>query len=547
LFRKKIAVPDSHVVDLLYRTTDFLRQIISNIETTFSDDGFEGTTRIIVNDLEKSIENLKTRESGGDDAPVPEDPPENENAVKEEPENKGDEEDGEVKKIGEILVEMGEVDENALEGALAQQERSIGEILVESHTVSRETVDKAYEIQKEQEKLHSPSKEKRKDIRVDIKKLDELLDLVGELITAETIVYNDPEIRTMKDSGLETSINNLNKITRDLQEVTTSIRMIPLEGLFNKMKRLTRDLSHKFEKEIDLVVTGEETEMDRNVIELISDPLVHIIRNSIDHGIEYSEDRKNLDKPPRGNIKLFARNEGKEIWISVKDDGKGLDREAILRKAAKQGLLREAPETMSDEEVWNLIFEPGFSTAEKITDVSGRGVGMDVVRKNVERIGGKISLKSSKNEGTTTCIMIPLTLAIIEGITIRVADRFYSIPILDVREFFQPREGMITRPRKDEEVLRLRNELLPIIRMSECFGLTGGTRDVTKGLVVVVETDRKKACFLVDEVIGNQQIVIKSLSGYLGRVRGVSGCSVMGSGDVTLILDSRSLMEQVLN
>ena len=446
--------------------------------------------------------------------------------------------------LGEILVDLGTVNEEEIKQALDIQERPLGEILVESGIALATDVDKALEIQR----ASAGSAERtvddiqRKEIRVDTAKLDKLFELVGELITAESMVLGSPDLSGLKLDNFQKSFSGLNKISREIQETAMMIRMIPLEGLFHKMTRLIRDLSRKFDKPVEFRSSGQETEMDKNVIEQVSDPLVHILRNAIDHGLESPAKRAAAGKPPTGTIYLDAKYEGSEIWISVRDDGAGLDRERILMKAVERGLVKGDPSAIPDDEAWKLIFEPGFSTAEVVTEVSGRGVGMDVVKKNLERIRGRVDIKTERGKGTDFILKIPLTMAIIDGITIRSGQNHYSIPLGDILEFFKATPAQITVTEHGEEAVNLRGSILPLIKLGEVFTIPGAALDPTQGIIIVVQSAGRKACLLIDEVVGNQQIVVKSLSEYLGKVEGVSGCSILGDGTVSFIIDTGRLM-----
>ncbi len=423
--------------------------------------------------------------------------------------------------------------------------KHIGEILVEAGAVKPEDLRKALELQSIQStksERGTVEEVQRKEIRVDTAKLDKLFDLVGELITAEAIVLNSQDLKGLKLDHFSKSFAGLNKISREIQETTMMIRMIPLEGLFQKMTRLVRDLTRKFNKPNNFRVNGQETEMDKNVIEQISDPLVHIIRNALDHGLESPAARKAVGKDEKGSITLDARYEGSEIWISIQDDGAGLNRQKILTKARERDLLKSDPDTMPDNEVWQLIFEPGFSTADVITDVSGRGVGMDVVKKNLERIRGQVDIHTTPGKGTTFILKIPLTMAIIDGITVRVAGNFYSIPLGDILEFFQATPAQLNITEKDEQTVNVRGTILPLVKLGEVFRIATANVDPTVGIILVVQSKGRKACLLIDEVVGNQQIVVKSLSEYLGRVDGISGCSILGDGMVSFIIDTGRLL-----
>jgi two-component system chemotaxis sensor kinase CheA len=456
------------------------------------------------------------------------------------------EQDSQYKPIGEILIEMGETTSEDVEEALDSQERRVGEILVAEGKVSGKALEDALEKQGRaaaKEQAGQPGyRAERKDIRVDMAKLDKLFNLMGELITAEAMVIHSPELENLELESFSRSANYLSKITREMQEITMTVRMIPLEGLFNKMRRLVRDLARKFGKRINLLVSGQETEMDRNVIEEISDPLVHILRNAIDHGIEDEEIRRNAGKEQSGTVSLDAKYEGNEIWISVKDDGAGLNRERILDKAEERGILTAERESMTDAEVWQLVLAPGFSTAEQVTEVSGRGVGMDVVKRNIEKLRGKIDINVSPAEGTEVILRIPLTLAIIDSITVKVGTFVYALPLGDILEFHKASDDQITSTNTRREVLKLREEIVPVIKLHEFFNTESIKSSTWDGLLLITQAHNKKAALLVDEILGYQQIVVKALPDYLGEMRAISGCSVMGNGEVCLIIDTGSLL-----
>lgn len=383
----------------------------------------------------------------------------------------------------------------------------------------------------------------KKDIRVDTAKLDKLFDLVGELITIETMVINNPDLADLELPNFTRSVNMLSKITRELQEITMSIRMTPLEGLFNKMKRLVRDLSIKFNKKIELEISGQETEMDKNVIEEISDPLVHILRNAIDHGIEQPELRKKNGKSEAGNITLRAGYEGNEIIIVIEDDGAGLNKDKILKKALDRGLVKGAPDKLTDREIYQFIFEPGFSTAEVVTEVSGRGVGMDVVRRNLEKLRAGIDIDSSPGKGTKFSLRIPLTLAIMEAMVISVGKGKYALPILSIRESFRPKKEDITITMDGLEMVKVRNDIFPVIRLHELFDTEPINKDLEKSILINVESRGRRVCLMVDDILGQQQTVIKGLSDYIGKIKGVTGCMIMGDGEIGLIIDVDTLVD----
>lgn len=382
-------------------------------------------------------------------------------------------------------------------------------------------------------------------IRVDIEKLDKLLDLVGELVISEAMVANNQDLKGLQLDKFEKAVLQLDKITRDIQEVAMSMRMIPLAGTFRKMVRLVRDLSQKANKKVSLEIIGEETEVDKTIIEQISDPLVHLIRNAVDHGLESPDNRLALGKPEAGRVTIEAKHSAGEVWIIVEDDGQGLNREKILKKGIERGLIRDEDRELKDEEVWRLIFEPGFSTAEKISNISGRGVGMDVVSRNIERLRGKVDVRSKSGIGTMIALRIPLTLAIIEGMVVRVGHTRYTIPINSIEESLQPKSDQITLTPDNLELVSIRGELLPVIRLHELYNIQPDNMLLTGGILIVVESDEKKSCLFVDELVGQQQIVIKGLSSYLGHVRSISGCAILGDGDISMILDVADLINSV--
>jgi len=389
---------------------------------------------------------------------------------------------------------------------------------------------------------------RKKDIRVDTDKLDKLFDLVGELITVESIMINDNDLMNRKFENFRKTMGMLNKITRELQEITMSVRMIPLENLFNKMKRVVRDLSQKTGKQVNFTISGQDTEMDKNIIEELTDPLVHILRNSIDHGIETEEERIRKNKDAVANLSLTAKYEGNEIFIIIEDDGKGLDREKIIKKAIEKGFLDEyeAMNTLKDKDIWKYIFLPGFSTSENVSELSGRGVGLDIVKKNLEKLRGKIDIQSNAN-GTKFTLKIPLTLAILDGMLIKIGNTRYAIPILSIQQSFRPNPNQITVTMDGQEVVKIRDELFPVIRLHEIFNLKPDNENLSEGILIMVEANNKRACLFADDILGQQQIVIKGLDNYIGDVNGIMGCMILGNGEIGLILDIDSIIERAEN
>jgi len=383
-------------------------------------------------------------------------------------------------------------------------------------------------------------------VKVNTERLDNLVTMVGELVIAQQMVIQDPSVQTIDDQRFQRNLSQAGKIIRDLQEVAMSLRMVTLKGTFQKMARLVRDVSAKANKSVQFIMEGEDTELDRTVVEEIGDPLVHMIRNSCDHGIETAEDRVKAGKPATGTLTLRAYHQGGSIIIEIQDDGKGLDRERILAKAIEKGVytpdrdLSEIP----DSEVFNLIMMPGFSTAPKVTDISGRGVGMDVVRRNIEALRGKIEIQSVAGQGTTFKLSLPLTMAIIDGMIVRVGTQRYVVPTLAIEQSFRPTEGQIHTVAEEGEMALVRGALLPIYRLNQIFDLNEGASDICDGLLIVLESNGTKCCMLIDEIIGQQQVVIKRLGQGIEPLRGTSGGAILGDGRVALIIDVAGLLSE---
>ena len=378
-------------------------------------------------------------------------------------------------------------------------------------------------------------------IRVDTTKLDGLIDLVGELVIAQSMVMQHGGITAAVDEQLARALGQLRGITKDLQRTTMALRMVPIGGVLQKMVRLVRDVSGQLGKEITLVIDGEETELDRTVIEEIGDPLVHMIRNSADHGIEPAAERVAAGKPPAGTITLQAFHQGGFVVVRISDDGRGLDPARIRATAEARGIVsRSTP--LEPREVLELIFAPGFSTAAAVTDLSGRGVGMDVVRRNIERLRGKIEIESTPGRGTTFTISIPLTLAIIEGLLVAVGDQRYVIPTLSVVESFRPRAHEVSVVHGRGELVTVRGRQVPLLRLGPHLGISGAVADPTRGIVVVVESGSDSRCLLVDDLVGRQEVVIKSLGEMFPPRAGFAGAAILGDGRVGLILDTNALV-----
>lgn len=379
-------------------------------------------------------------------------------------------------------------------------------------------------------------------IRVSVEKVDQMINLVGELVITQAMLQQsasdlDPVVFERMMAGL----GQLERNTRDLQESVMSIRMMPISTVFTRFPRVVRDLSKKLNKKVELKTSGEGTELDKGLIERITDPLTHLIRNSLDHGIETPEARRAAGKPETGTITLRASHQGGNIVIEVGDDGAGLNRERILDKARERGL--PAPESLTDNEVWQLIFEPGFSTAAQVTEVSGRGVGMDVVKKNIAALGGRVEIDSMTGIGTRMTVRLPLTLAILDGMSVRVGNETYIIPLSYVVESLQATKAMVRSVSGVDRLIQVRGEYLSVVPLHETFGVEDGQTDWTQGIMVVLEADGAKAALFVDELVGQHQVVIKSLEANFRRVPGLSGATIMGDGRVAMILDAPGLVD----
>lgn len=378
-------------------------------------------------------------------------------------------------------------------------------------------------------------------IRVGIEKVDQLINLVGELVITQAMIDQSATVLDpLLYEKLIAGIHALKRNTRDLQESVMSIRMMPMDYVFSRFPRMIHDMANKLGKRVQLVTNGDATELDKGLIEHIVDPLTHLIRNSLDHGIEMPEVRSANGKSPVGTVTLSAEHRGGNIIIEVSDDGAGLNKEKIIAKAKERGM--QVTDNMSDNDAWQLIFEPGFSTADKITDVSGRGVGMDVVKRNILEMGGAVDIRSRAGKGSTTIISVPLTLAILDGMSICVGDEIYILPLGYIVESLKPREEDIKEVSGYGRVLKVRDEYLPLMPLYEIFNITPKTINPMEGLVVILESDGKKAALFVDDLVGQQQIVVKNLESNYRKVTGISGATILGDGGVALIIDVASLL-----
>jgi len=502
---------DGEIVDIILESVDMLKGMIENVQASLDTgtplEGDMDTEQIIA-----KIENFLAEDKEDVDKP-----------------------------LGEILIEKGAVSESDVKNALDIQKeqggKKLGEVLVEHKKVKTKDVVSGLREQK------GAGRPATLHVKVDTDKLDSMVDMVGELAIAQSMLRQNDLITASRDRKLDQTVNQLNLVTSGLQKTAMSLRMEPIKNTFQKMLRLVRDLAKKAGKEAQLVMSGEDTEIDRNMVEEMYEPMVHMIRNSIDHGLELPEEREAVNKPRRGTICLRAYHKGGEIVVEIEDDGRGLNREKILEKARSSGLIKE-DEKLTDSEINNLIFHPGLSTAEKVTDISGRGVGMDVVKSRIiEKLRGRVDVQSTPGKGSTVYIRLPLTLAIIDGMIVKVGVDRYVIPTLTIQEFFRPERTEYHTVKGEGEVIMFRDHLVPLIRLNRLFGLNGNSSSngidspAWEKLVVVVENQEKRRCLLVDELIGQEEIVIKSLGEKFKDTKGIAGAAIMGDGTVGLILD----------
>jgi two-component system chemotaxis sensor kinase CheA len=396
-------------------------------------------------------------------------------------------------------------------------------------------------------KVGGENKGKQSLISVNLTKLDQLLDMVGEIVIAEAMVTANQDIKHLKLDNFQKAARQLRKLTDELQDIVMSIRMVPLSGVFNKMTRIVRDMKVKLGKDVNLVLEGEDTEVDKSIIDSLNDPIMHMVRNSMDHGIEEDvEDRLKAGKPAKGTITLAAYNSSGEVIIVVSDDGGGINAEKVLQKAAMQGILTKPESEYTEKEIFNLVMLPGFSTNEEVTEYSGRGVGMDVVRKSIEKIGGTVSVDSKYGMGTNFVIKIPLSLAIVDGIEISVGDSIFTIPINSIKEFIKLEPKQVFFDTSGKEMVKIRNQVFSLLRLHEYYSIEPKSFEPTDGVVIVVESEGKSTCILADELIGEQQVVVKPFSAMLNRYNvkqnGMAGCTILGDGSITIILDISNII-----
>ena len=442
-----------------------------------------------------------------------------------------------INKVREFLMEtvfLSKVDinqldnENELNKNIKKKDEETEEIIINNIKNSKKETPK--------------TTHKQNLISVDVKKLDTLMDLVGELVISEAMVTKNPEIVGLQLDSFNKAARQHRKRLSDLQDTVMSIRMVSIAPTLNKMNRIVRDMCKKLNKEAELEIIGQDTEVDKNIIEHIGDPLMHIVRNSMDHGIETEEERVKNGKPPKGKLVIEAKNTGGEVWIIIKDDGKGLNKEKILKKAREHGLIKGKESDLTDKEIYSMIFLPGFSTNENVTEFSGRGVGMDVVTKEIEKVRGVVTVDSIEGKETTTSIKIPLTLAIIDGMTIKVGNSTFTVPVTAIRQSFIIKKEHVIKDLDNKEMIIIRGECYSILRLHELYDIKTEVVNIEDGIVIMVEDQGKVRCIFADALIGEQQVVIKALPEYIKKVKGVSGCSLLGDATISLILDASEIV-----
>ena len=399
-----------------------------------------------------------------------------------------------------------------------------------------------------QKKLAKDKKsEKASFISVDVRKMDQLMELIGELVISESVVLQNPDLKVpgLNLANFNKAAAQLSKISTDLQDVIMSMRMVPLTNTFQKMNRIVFDVSRKLGKDIEFVMVGEHTEVDKNIIEHISDPLMHIVRNAVDHGIETNEERLDSGKPDKGKVTLSAKTEAGKVWISVEDNGKGLDRNKIMDKARRLGMLDDGKpeEAYTDKEVFQFITLPGFSTNEQVTEYSGRGVGMDVVVQNLQAVGGTLDIESTPGIGSIMSLKIPLTLAIIDGIVLETGNSAFVMEMSAIKEFIRVKEDMMIHEPNGDEYIMIRGECLPVIRLGEWYGLKDYKQTIEDGIMLIIAVEDKSVAIFIDNLIGEQEIVVKPIPSYIKKVKGLSGCTQLGDGSIALILDPIGFIE----
>lgn len=470
------------------------------------------------------------------------------------PENLETNYDDEISENGFTILltatkEAGGVIHEKLEQTMFLQSLEFNEIAMDGEKFEQAEIQNKTEIVKKQAVNTAETEDKgikQSFLSVNISKIDKLMNLVGEIVTTESMVTKNPDLADLHLENFDKQARLLKKLTDELQDVVMSIRMVPISSVFHKMQRIVRDMGKKEHKNASLVIIGEETEVDKNVLDNLSDPLMHLIRNAMDHGLENVEERLAAGKSEKGTIVLEARNSGGDVIVRVTDDGKGLNRKKIIQKAIEKGLTTKNENEITDKEAFGFILMPGFSTKEEVTEYSGRGVGMDVVRNNINNIGGSIVVESEEGKGTSIVMHIPLTLAILNGMKISVGDSMYIVPILTIRESLEPKKHKIIIDPDGNEMMMIRGECFPVIRLHQIFKVNSGLKNLNEGIMVLVESEAGAACLFADKLLGEQQAVVKPMPTYItknmGRLKGIAGCSILGDGSIARVLDVNSLL-----
>ena len=441
-------------------------------------------------------------------------------------------------RLGDILVAQGKADREEIEvAAVDQGDQPIGLAILRSETASLTEVGRAL---RKQRRMVGTEPAVESSLRVRTDRLDRLVEMVGELVIGHSMVAQDETVNSGNYPELQRKVNHTGKIVHQMQDLCMSIRMVPLKATIHKIARLVRDLARRQEVMINFIPVGEDTEIDRNMVDLINDPLVHLVRNAVDHGIEPPEERERNGKPRAGTLLLKAYHSGESVVVEISDDGRGLDRDKIIQKAIAKGLI-QSDKDMSESEVIDLIFQPGFSTADKVTDISGRGVGMDVVRKAVETLRGRVDVSSEFGKGCTFSVRLPLTMAITDGMLVKVGNQRYILPTVNINMSFRPdAEALSTIAGRGETVI-FKGKLMPIFRLHRLFNIKEAVEDPTRGLLIIIGDGNQRCALLVDELVGQQQVVAKSLGDGIGKVQGISGGAILGDGRVGLILDPQGI------
>ena len=397
--------------------------------------------------------------------------------------------------------------------------------------------------------IHNNAQSTTSLINVNLLKLDKLMDLMGEIVIAESFVDSIPTSEGVNMEKFKKATRQLKKLTDELQENVMSMRLVTINSVFQKMNRIVRDMSKKLGKDVELVLEGEDTEVDKTIIDNIGDPLMHLVRNAMDHGIESNQERIKNGKTDKGMIKLTATNTSSEVLVTITDNGRGFDKEAILRKAKERGLLKKPEKDYSAREIYSFLLMPGFSTKEQVTEFSGRGVGLDVVKQNIEKIGGKISLESEFGFGSKVVLKIPLTLSIIDGMAVSVGESIFTIPIINIKQSLKVDKHSLILDTENNEMVVIREKCYPLIRLHKIYDVETSVVDIDSGIVILVESGEESYCIFADTLIGEQQVVIKPIPSYLGQFdvkdQGLSGCAILGDGNITLILDAINLYKNI--